>query len=63
MKTIEIIVSPTGHTRLETKGYSGTSCQAASEFLEQALGQKVSERPTAEGHQPVQQQTEEREGI
>ena len=38
MKLIEVIVSPTGQTRVETKGYAGAECRQASQFLEQALG-------------------------
>ena len=34
MKCIEIIVSPTGETRLETKGFVGSECLQASQFLE-----------------------------
>jgi hypothetical protein len=41
-KIIEIIVSPNGETKLETKGFAGASCQDASRFLEQALGQTTS---------------------
>jgi hypothetical protein len=48
MKTIEVIVSPTGETRLETKGFAGSSCQDASRLLEQALGAKAGEQLTAE---------------
>jgi hypothetical protein len=51
-KIIEIIVSPNGVTHLETKGFSGSSCQAASQLLEQALGLKESEQLTAEFYQP-----------
>ena len=51
MRTIEIIVSPQGETRLETKGFVGASCQDASRFIESALGQKSSDRPTAERYQ------------
>ena len=51
MRTIEIIVSPQGETRLETKGFAGASCQDASRFIESALGQKSSDRPTAERYQ------------
>ncbi len=40
MKTIELIVSPDGSSRVETKGFAGSDCQQASRFLEQALGQK-----------------------
>ena len=47
-KIIEIIVSPGGETRLETKGFIGASCQTASQFVEKALGIQQSERLTAE---------------
>ena len=40
MKTIEIIVSPSGQVRIETKGFSGSECQEASRFIEQALGKR-----------------------
>ena len=49
-KTIEIIVSPTGETRLETKGFAGGECKAASKFVEEALGVKAGEQMTAEYH-------------
>jgi hypothetical protein len=49
-KIIEVIVSPSGETRLETKGFAGSSCQAASQFLEKALGLRQSEQLTAEFH-------------
>ena len=51
MKTIEIIVAPSGETRVETKGFSGAECQQASRFLEEALGKKTGETLTAEYHQ------------
>ena len=34
---IEIIVSPTGETNVQTKGFAGSSCRDASAFLEKAL--------------------------
>jgi len=51
MKTIEIIVSPKGETRLETKGFSGSECRDASRALEQALAIAVREQLTSEFHQ------------
>ena len=42
MKTIEIVVSPTGQTQVQTKGFTGSECRAASEFIEKALGQRTS---------------------
>jgi len=52
-KTIEIIVSPNGETRLETKGFAGAECQEASRFVEEALGQRAGEQLTAEFHHAV----------
>ena len=51
MKTIEIIVAPTGQTQVETKGYAGSGCRQASEFLEHALGRRTTEQLTSEFHQ------------
>ena len=50
-KTIEIIVSPTGETTVQTKGFAGSSCRDASKFIEQALGARTAETLTAEFHQ------------
>ena len=58
---IEIIVSPQGETRLETKGFTGASCQNASRFIENALGQKLSDLPTAARYQASTRQTEDHE--
>lgn len=51
MKTIEIIVSPTGEAIVQTKGFSGASCREASKLIEQALGERVAETLTPEFHQ------------
>lgn len=48
---IEVIVSPDGRTKVETKGFAGSSCREASRFIEQALGQRTGELLTAEFHQ------------
>jgi hypothetical protein len=50
-QTIEIIVSPTGETTVQTKGVTGSACRNASRFIEQALGQKTGERFTSEFYQ------------
>jgi hypothetical protein len=56
-RTLEIIVSPQGETRIETKGFVGSSCREASQFLEQAMGIRADEKLTAEFYeqQPAQQ--------
>ena len=50
-RTIEVIVSPTGETKLETKGFTGNSCREAGRFIEQALGTRASEQLTPEFYQ------------
>ena len=59
---IEIIVSPNGDTRVETKGFAGSECREASKFVEQALGKREQERMTSEFYvgQPVQQENRQR---
>ena len=49
-KTIEIVVSPDGQTKVETKGFAGAECQEASRFVEVALGRRLGEQLTAEFH-------------
>ena len=53
-KVIEIVISPTGETKVETKGFSGSECRDASKFVEVALGQKTSEQTTGEFYQTEQ---------
>jgi hypothetical protein len=47
-RTIEVIVSPTGETRIQTRGYAGSDCLQASKFLEQGLGVTTADAKTAE---------------
>lgn len=42
-KTITLIISPKGETKVETHGFTGASCRDASRFIEEALGKRVSE--------------------
>ena len=56
MKTIVIIVTSDGQSRIETRGFTGSHCRDASRFLEGALGKVSSEQLTAEYHQSIQHQ-------
>ena len=47
-RLIEMIVSPQGEVTLQTKGYAGSDCLQASQFLEQALGVITNDQKTAE---------------
>jgi hypothetical protein len=60
-RIIEVVVSPTGETTVQTKGYAGADCLQASRFLEQALGVGTAERTTTEFYQsdPAQQQVQQ----
>lgn len=62
--TIEVVISPSGETRIETTGFAGSACQGATRLLESALGAKAGERLTAEYyHQPQSElQHRRREG-
>ncbi|HEV7281146.1 MAG TPA: DUF2997 domain-containing protein [Pirellulaceae bacterium] len=48
MKRITLLVRPDGTSVVEAAGWSGAECRAGTEFLEQALGQRLSERLTPE---------------
>jgi hypothetical protein len=52
-RIIEITVSPTGESIVQTQGFAGTSCREASRFVEQALGEIQSDTPTAEMYRTV----------
>ena len=47
---IKVTISPTGETKVQTKGFVGASCREASKFMEQALGQRAHEQLTGEFH-------------
>jgi Protein of unknown function (DUF2997) len=51
LKSIEILINPQGEVTLQTKGYAGSSCKAATKALEEALGLKGREKLTAEFYQ------------
>ena len=62
MKTIEIIVAPSGQATLQTNGFSGNECLQASRFLEHAMGKRLHEKLTSSYHQQsTQQQVDQRE--
>ena len=62
MKTIEITVTPTGQTTVETKGFTGGECRQASQFIEAALGHRTNERLTNEFYAESEQRQRLQEG-
>lgn len=47
-RVIELTVSPTGETKLQTKGFTGSTCAEGSKWLEAALGIATDDKKTAE---------------
>jgi hypothetical protein len=37
-KTVEVVIQPGGQLQIEAHGFTGTGCEAATQFLEEALG-------------------------
>jgi hypothetical protein len=60
-KVIEVIVSPSGETRVETKGFAGEECREASALLESALGKRSSESVTAEFYASQNTETQQQQ--
>jgi hypothetical protein len=61
-KIIEIIIAPNGQSRVETKGFIGSECRQASQFIERALGQQSDELLKAEFYQTATSQQQVKEG-
>ena len=49
--TIEVVVSPTGDIVIEAVGFKGADCEAATKFLEEALGVLTAKTRKPEFHQ------------
>lgn len=62
MKRIEITVTPSGEANVQTHGFRGNECRAASQFLEQALGRRTGEQLTPEFYIQSTEQPRLREG-
>jgi hypothetical protein len=61
-KIIEIIIAPNGQSRIETKGFAGSECRQASQFIGRALGQQSDELLKAEFYQTATSQQQVKEG-
>jgi hypothetical protein len=61
MKRIDVIVSVKGESRIETHGFSGKACQAATKQLESALGAKQQETLKPEFYEPQSTNTQQTE--
>ena len=52
---IEILIACDGSTQIQTKGFAGSACLQATQFLEEALGVKLADQRTAEFYRPAEQ--------
>ena len=48
MQVIEVTISPKGEITVQTKGFVGEACLAASKYVEDALGTASEQQKTAE---------------
>ena len=53
MKTIEIIITPTGDVSIDAVGFKGNDCEQATKFLKQALGKTTRNVNKPEYYQQV----------
>lgn len=52
-ESIEITIHEDGTTKVEAKGFSGTSCLKTTEAIEKALGTVKDRKMKAEYHDPL----------
>ncbi len=63
MKTVEIIINTSGQLTLNAAGFSGTDCEKATAFLEQALGKLTAQQRKPEFYQRNKRNRQQRVGV
>ena len=63
MKTVEIIVNISGQLTINAAGFSGTDCEKATAFLEQALGKLTAKQRKPEFYQRNQRTQQQKVGV
>ena len=61
-KTIEIIINPAGEIQIDAVGFKGADCEAATKFLENALGVVGQKQRKPEYHQNNRSQSQQKVG-
>lgn len=56
MQEIIVTISKNNETKVEVKGIKGKGCLALTKEFEEKLGNKISDVPTSEMHEPERQQ-------
>jgi hypothetical protein len=57
MEKITVIIEADGQVRVETKGFKGQGCMAASKFLEETLGAALEVKKTGEYYETEAKET------
>lgn len=63
MKTVEIIIQTSGQLTINAAGFSGTDCEKATAFLEQALGKLTAKQRKPEFYQRNQRTNQQKVGV
>ena len=63
MKVVEIIINTSGQLTINAAGFSGTDCEKATAFLEQALGQLTAKQRKPEFYQRNQRTNQQKVGL
>lgn len=56
MRTIEVVIQPTGELQIDAVGFKGADCEKATAFLQQVLGQITGKQRKPEYHVAVRRQ-------
>jgi hypothetical protein len=63
MRIVEILITPSGKLTINAAGFTGTDCEKATAFLEQALGQLTAKQRKPEWHQRNQRTHQQKVGV
>ena len=63
MKVVEIIINASGQLTINAAGFSGTDCEKATAFLEQALGQLMAKQRKPEFYQRNHHTAQQKVGV
>ena len=63
MKTIEIIINASGQLTINAAGFTGSDCEKATAFLEEALGKLTAKQRKPEWYQHNRRPNQQNVGV
>jgi hypothetical protein len=63
MKVVEILINPSGQLTINAAGFTGSDCEKATAFLEQALGDLTAKQRKPEFYQRNRQCHQQKVGL